>query len=181
MNGVDGFVAYVFTLEEFRVAGVSRCSCSKCCLLNWIGPQEMTLHLYRNGFNPGYWIWTSHGEMDEDNINHFETRAQRCKTNWAVVVKTKPMGRLETELPETSEPFQVDVPNPARPVPETEPPDTLVNPLVDDDVVLIQLSNRLGEDEENEEPHGDTEEEEFIDDDISSSEPEEEPILPDSD
>ncbi|MED6147057.1 hypothetical protein PIB30_040431 [Stylosanthes scabra] len=45
MNGVDGFVAYVFTLEEFRVAGISRCPCSKCCLLNWIGPQEMTLHL----------------------------------------------------------------------------------------------------------------------------------------
>ncbi|MED6159560.1 hypothetical protein PIB30_043339 [Stylosanthes scabra] len=167
--------------------------------------------------------------MDEDNINRFETRAQRrtervsrvtnintetpfgevnwednherynemimdafgmgmgedlrntCKTNWAVVVKTKPRGRLETELPETSEPFQVDVPNPARPVPETKPPITLVNPLVNDDVVLVQLSNRLGEDEENEEPHGDTEEEEFIDDDISSSEPEEEPILPDSD
>ncbi|MED6169021.1 hypothetical protein PIB30_017387 [Stylosanthes scabra] len=47
MNGVDGFVAHVFTLEEFRVAGVSRCPCSKCCLLNWIGPQEMTLHLYQ--------------------------------------------------------------------------------------------------------------------------------------
>ncbi|MED6178880.1 hypothetical protein PIB30_111683, partial [Stylosanthes scabra] len=37
----------------------------------------MTLHLYRNGFNPGYWIWTSHGEVDEDNINRFETRAQQ--------------------------------------------------------------------------------------------------------
>ncbi|MED6207209.1 hypothetical protein PIB30_033714 [Stylosanthes scabra] len=70
------FTAGVATATEFRVAGVSRCPCSKCRLLNWIGPQEMTLHLYRSGFNPGYWIWTSHGKMDENNINHFETRAQ---------------------------------------------------------------------------------------------------------
>ncbi|MED6178918.1 hypothetical protein PIB30_112062, partial [Stylosanthes scabra] len=94
---------------------------------------------------------------------------------------TKPRGRLETELPENLEPFQVDVPNPARPVPETEPPETLVNPLADDDVVLLHLSNRLNEEEQNEEPDGDTEEEELLEDDISSSEPEEEPILPDSD
>ncbi|MED6207597.1 hypothetical protein PIB30_037204 [Stylosanthes scabra] len=76
------------------------------------------------------------------------------KSNWVVVVKTKPRGRLETELPETSEPFQVDVPNPARSVPETQPPDTLINPLVDDDVVLIQPNNQLVEDEGNEEPDG---------------------------
>ncbi|MED6134356.1 hypothetical protein PIB30_036308 [Stylosanthes scabra] len=53
------------------------CSCSKCHLLNWIGPEEMTLHLYRNRFNPGYWIWTSLGKVNVDNINHFETGAQR--------------------------------------------------------------------------------------------------------
>ncbi|MED6208005.1 hypothetical protein PIB30_041012 [Stylosanthes scabra] len=37
----------------------------------------MTIHLYHNGFNQGYWIWTSHGEVDVDNINRFETRVQR--------------------------------------------------------------------------------------------------------
>ncbi|MED6126022.1 hypothetical protein PIB30_074375 [Stylosanthes scabra] len=56
------------------------------------------------------------------------------------------------------------MPHPARPVPETQPPDTLTNPLVADDEVLIQLNNRIVEDEENEEPNGDTDEEEFIDD-----------------
>ncbi|MED6206895.1 hypothetical protein PIB30_030896 [Stylosanthes scabra] len=56
------------------------------------------------------------------------------------------------------------MPHPARPVPETQPPDTLTNPLIADDVVLIQLNNRMVEDEENEEPNGDTDEEEFIDD-----------------
>ncbi|MED6216085.1 hypothetical protein PIB30_004110 [Stylosanthes scabra] len=105
----------------------------------------------------------------------------QCKSEWAVVVKTKPRGRLETELPKTLEPFQVDDPNPARPVPETQPPATLINPHVDADVVLIpEHNNQRIEDEENEYPDGDTEEEEFIDNEGSSSEPEEEPILSDS-
>ncbi|MED6220756.1 hypothetical protein PIB30_047955, partial [Stylosanthes scabra] len=107
--------------------------------------------------NTGVWVRGDSGGGESDC----------CKSNWVVVVKTKSRGRLETELPETSEPFQVDVPHPARPVPETQPPDTLINPLVADDVVLIQLNNWMVEDEENEEPNGDTKEEEFIDDESS--------------
>ncbi|MED6114097.1 hypothetical protein PIB30_077037, partial [Stylosanthes scabra] len=76
MQGVDAFVAYVFNLEEFWVSGFSKCPCSKCRLLSWIGAEEMTLYLYRNGFNPGYWNWTSHGKVDVDNISRFETRAK---------------------------------------------------------------------------------------------------------
>ncbi|MED6215642.1 hypothetical protein PIB30_115912, partial [Stylosanthes scabra] len=33
----------------------------------------MTLHLYRDGFMPSYWIWTEHGEIDEVGVNHNRT------------------------------------------------------------------------------------------------------------
>ncbi|MED6146419.1 hypothetical protein PIB30_034333 [Stylosanthes scabra] len=58
---------------EFRVAGVSRCPCSKCRLLNWIGPQEMTLHLYRNGFNPSERV---------SRVANLNTEAPLGEVNW---------------------------------------------------------------------------------------------------
>ncbi|MED6138508.1 hypothetical protein PIB30_074828, partial [Stylosanthes scabra] len=30
---------------------------------------DMTLHLYRFGFMPSYWIWTEHSEIDEVGVN----------------------------------------------------------------------------------------------------------------
>ncbi|MED6113390.1 hypothetical protein PIB30_070326 [Stylosanthes scabra] len=103
----------------------------------------------------------------------------------SVEILLKPRGQLETDLPEVSEPFQVDTTNPARLVPETQPSDTLRNHLVDNDVILIQINSPMVDDEEpleaGRDVDGGTEEEDFIDDEVSSSEPEEEPMLSDSD
>ncbi|MED6178575.1 hypothetical protein PIB30_108936, partial [Stylosanthes scabra] len=71
-----------------------------------------------------------------------------CKSSWVVVVKTKPRGRLETDATEVSEPFQVDATNPARLVYETGPPDTLRNTLAEDDIILLNQSNQMINDDE---------------------------------
>ncbi|MED6108930.1 hypothetical protein PIB30_028912 [Stylosanthes scabra] len=58
-------------------------------------------------------------------------------------------------------------------VPEIQPPDTLRNSLVDDDVILIQVNNPGVDDEEDEEPsdadhdvEGCTEEEDLLEDEV---------------
>ncbi|MED6207870.1 hypothetical protein PIB30_039598 [Stylosanthes scabra] len=85
MNEVDGFVAYVFNLEEFRVAGVSRCPCSKCRLLNWIGteftgPVDFSLH---HSADPATQSLESQGHMLQQQIDEVktlrDTLAQRDK------------------------------------------------------------------------------------------------------
>ncbi|MED6174737.1 hypothetical protein PIB30_071920 [Stylosanthes scabra] len=69
-----------------------------------------------------------------------------------LLLKQKPRGWLETDLPDGSEPFQADVTNLARLVPETQPPDTLRNHLADNDVILIQVNTPMVDDEDDEEP-----------------------------
>ncbi|MED6192164.1 hypothetical protein PIB30_007696 [Stylosanthes scabra] len=118
--------------------------------------------------------------LDRSFVLHHLFHSRRRSPSPSVALSAPPDRRCSPPVLAQQQ-SHFDVPNPARPVPETEPLETLVNPLADDDVVLVQLSNRLHEEEQNEEPDGDTEEEELLEDDISSSEPEEEPILPDSD
>ncbi|MED6122881.1 hypothetical protein PIB30_044040 [Stylosanthes scabra] len=59
----------MFNIEPYKSEGVSRCPCSKFRLRKYLGPSEITLHLYRNGFMPRYWVWTEHGETDELGVN----------------------------------------------------------------------------------------------------------------
>ncbi|MED6187352.1 hypothetical protein PIB30_075641 [Stylosanthes scabra] len=38
---------------------------------------DITIHLYRNGFKPGYWVWTEHGEVDTNGVNRPDLKADR--------------------------------------------------------------------------------------------------------
>ena len=51
-----------------------------------------------------------------------------CKSNWMVVVKTKPRGRVECDGQETLEAYQVDDLTPSRLIVETGAPSTLISP-----------------------------------------------------
>ncbi|MED6215507.1 hypothetical protein PIB30_114311, partial [Stylosanthes scabra] len=40
---------------------------------------DITIHLYRNGFKPGYWVWTAHGEVDTNGVNTPDLKADRIE------------------------------------------------------------------------------------------------------
>ncbi|XP_016169347.1 uncharacterized protein LOC107612011 [Arachis ipaensis] len=73
-------------MEPFKSEGVSRCLCQKCRLTKWLGPADITLHLCRNGFKDGYWMWTEQEKVDKQginqsasNLNRFDGRSTRVQ------------------------------------------------------------------------------------------------------
>ncbi|XP_060190439.1 uncharacterized protein LOC132619603 [Lycium barbarum] len=52
------------TLETFLSHGLVRCPCVKCQCRNYENPEIVRLHLYKDGFQKDYTVWTSHGEMN---------------------------------------------------------------------------------------------------------------------
>ncbi|XP_060178050.1 uncharacterized protein LOC132607983 [Lycium barbarum] len=64
VDGVDAFVDYAMTLETFLSHGLVRCPCVKCKCSNYETPEIVRLHLYKDGFEKDYAVWTSHGETD---------------------------------------------------------------------------------------------------------------------
>ena len=71
--GVEQFITFACHQEMFIREGVIRCPCLKCKNRKYLNPDEVRIHLYSKGFQPGYWCWSSHGEemsrqYGEDNI-----------------------------------------------------------------------------------------------------------------
>ncbi|XP_060170439.1 uncharacterized protein LOC132601361 [Lycium barbarum] len=64
VDGVDAFVDYAMTLETFQINGLVRCPCVVCQCRNYEIPEIVRLHLYKDGFEENYTVWTSHGETD---------------------------------------------------------------------------------------------------------------------
>jgi len=63
LEGVDEFMSYACQ-ERNLSNGKIRCPCSKCKNLKFFHFEEVKVHLYKEGFIPGYWYWTCHGESD---------------------------------------------------------------------------------------------------------------------
>ncbi|XP_060210859.1 uncharacterized protein LOC132637848 [Lycium barbarum] len=64
VDGVDAFVGYAMTLETFLSHGLVRCPCVKCQCRNYENREIVRLHLYKDGFQKDYTVWTSHREMN---------------------------------------------------------------------------------------------------------------------
>lgn len=61
-EGVETFVSHACRLDLFKDEGKIRCPCMTCDCRDRVTPDEVRDHLYRKGFRPNYYYWTSHGE-----------------------------------------------------------------------------------------------------------------------
>ncbi|WJX18491.1 hypothetical protein P8452_08285 [Trifolium repens] len=64
--GVEEFVNKTMEQPQFLSHGVIRCPCVNCKCIDLKTPREVKHHLYKYGFLPNYYIWTEHGEEDQD-------------------------------------------------------------------------------------------------------------------
>ena len=63
VNGVEGFINYVFSQRQFTRDGMLiRCPCVRCGCLKFLNVDTMKLHLFRKGFMANYHYWMCHGE-----------------------------------------------------------------------------------------------------------------------
>ncbi|KAK4275878.1 hypothetical protein QN277_018892 [Acacia crassicarpa] len=63
-QGVEEFLAYAFRAPYSQKSGQLRCPCVKCKCRPYLIMDEVKVHLYKWGFKPDYYIWTSHGETE---------------------------------------------------------------------------------------------------------------------
>lgn len=63
VRGVKKFVKRALKQQICISEGGIRCPCIKCKCAKISTPVNVRLHLYQNGFQPDYWIWTEHGEV----------------------------------------------------------------------------------------------------------------------
>jgi hypothetical protein len=66
LSGVEEFVNKAMEQPQFLNHGVIRCPCVNCKCIDLKTPREVKHHLYKYGFLPNYYIWTEHGEEDQD-------------------------------------------------------------------------------------------------------------------
>ncbi|KAL0928660.1 hypothetical protein M5K25_000569 [Dendrobium thyrsiflorum] len=64
INGVNIFIETAKQLPSFISDGMFRCPCSKHKNQVHLRPDDIIVDLYRRGFMPQYWYWTSHGEYE---------------------------------------------------------------------------------------------------------------------
>ena len=64
VKGVEDFILFACQRPYFESEGTIRCPCCKCKNQRYLTTDEVKLHLYKTGFVPNYWYWTSHGESD---------------------------------------------------------------------------------------------------------------------
>ncbi|KAK2417513.1 hypothetical protein QL285_039804 [Trifolium repens] len=60
--GVKLFIDSVKLRPVVLSEGGIRCPCVKCQCTRFHSEDEIKLHLFKHGFQPNYWNWTSHGE-----------------------------------------------------------------------------------------------------------------------
>ena len=64
LKDVEDFVLFACQQPNFQSEEKFRCPCCKCKNQRYLTTDEVKLHLYKKGFVPNYWYWTSHGESD---------------------------------------------------------------------------------------------------------------------
>ncbi|WJX35324.1 hypothetical protein P8452_23334 [Trifolium repens] len=65
-----GVKLFIDTVKQKPVVireGGIRCPCAKCQCIRFRSEDEIEFHLCKHGFQPNYWIWTSHGESFPSN------------------------------------------------------------------------------------------------------------------
>ena len=71
-EGVTRFINHAMTLDDFLNSRLIRCPCVNCENVRYHTTKTVAMHLMKNGFKPGYTVWTSHGEVESDTMfNNF--------------------------------------------------------------------------------------------------------------
>ena len=69
INGVYEFIRHACTLSQYHDEQVIRCPCRKCKSGKSFVPDDVIIHLCRNGFKPQYWWWIDHGEVEPHDVD----------------------------------------------------------------------------------------------------------------
>jgi hypothetical protein len=67
LAGVKQFITVASGCQEFLNEGKISCPCCKCQNCCFLDVSKVKEHLYRKGFMPNYYQWTSHGEAGVHN------------------------------------------------------------------------------------------------------------------
>ena len=91
----------------------------------------------------------------------------KCKSNWRVVIKCKPRGKVELEEVCDQQAYQTDNPSPSKVVVDTDIPSNLCSIYGEVDIIKLPRQHLIGQADKrdaNTEDGDDDEEEEFDDD-----------------
>lgn len=81
VSGVKNFIEQAIRQPEFTDnGGKLRCPCSKHRNIDFLTPGEVTLDLYKHGFQPSYWCWDSHGESSLSSSSRNANNVNREST-----------------------------------------------------------------------------------------------------
>ncbi|PKU79447.1 hypothetical protein MA16_Dca000792 [Dendrobium catenatum] len=93
IQGVETFIQVASQLPSFQFDKMFRCPCLKHKNLSFLKPDDVKLDLYRRGFVPNYWIWTSHGEYEPHRDAHagsstaYETFDENTHSELSIAVR----------------------------------------------------------------------------------------------
>ncbi|PHT82062.1 hypothetical protein T459_15077 [Capsicum annuum] len=62
IKGMEEFIKFACSQPKYLSEKVIRCPCKICKNMKHFTPDEVNVHIFKKGFAPGYWYWTSHGE-----------------------------------------------------------------------------------------------------------------------
>lgn len=62
IEGMEEFIKFACSQPKYLSEKVIRCPCKICKNMKHFTLDEVNVHIFKKGFAPGYWDWTSHGE-----------------------------------------------------------------------------------------------------------------------
>ncbi|PHU06366.1 hypothetical protein BC332_22855 [Capsicum chinense] len=62
IKGMEEFIKFACSQPKYLYEKILRCPCKICKNIKHFTPGEVNVHIFKKGFIPGYWYWTSHGE-----------------------------------------------------------------------------------------------------------------------
>ncbi|PHT37855.1 hypothetical protein CQW23_21428 [Capsicum baccatum] len=62
IKGMEEFIKFACSQPKYLYEKIIRCPCKICKNIKHFTPDEVNVHIFKKGFIPGYWYWTSHGE-----------------------------------------------------------------------------------------------------------------------
>jgi hypothetical protein len=71
----DEFMTCAFVGEP----RVSKCPCTRCRNLIQLDKFDISIHIYKYGFKPGYLMWCEHGEVDAPPESNIDEDVDRMK------------------------------------------------------------------------------------------------------
>ncbi|PHT97344.1 hypothetical protein BC332_33731 [Capsicum chinense] len=80
IKGMEEFIKFSCSQPKYLSEKVIRCPCKICKNMRYFTPNEVNVHIFKKGFTPGYWYWTSHGE-EAPSINLNERAHSSASTS----------------------------------------------------------------------------------------------------